>query len=267
MNVFKKDFRGRFRSFFIWTIIISLFGFLYIPFTDKLLEESEPMLKMLENIPKVLLNMFNMDVAMFSKPEGIFGSEGMSFVYILTGVFAAMMAGALFSREFEEKTIEYLLVKPISRRRIFLEKSFTLITFVILLSGLFTITTVLLFRTLVHTAPYNEHILFGFGLYVLSIQLFFAAVSTLVSLATQKSSLTTSLTLGILIFMYFGNSLSSVNKNLAWMGKISVFHYLPLIDTVVKEKIFVSNALVIILVALLIFYGALEFFKRKDVLI
>ena len=267
MTVLKKDFRGRFKSFFIWMVIISLFGFLYIPFTDKILKESEPMLKMLESIPKFVLNMFNMDIAMFSKPEGIFGSEGMSFVYILTGIFAAMMAGALFSKEFEEKTIEYLLVKPISRKRIFLEKSLTLTLFVTLLSGIFTITTLLLFKAFVHAAPYNEKILLGFGLYVLSIQMFFAAVSTLVSIVTQKSSLTTSLTLGILIFMYFGNSLASVVKKLEWMGKISVFHYLPLIDTIVKEKIFVSNALIIIFVALLIFYGALEVFKRKDVLI
>jgi len=266
MNIIVREIRSKLRTFIIWIGIITLFILMYIPFTNQFLEESETMVKFLEKVPKFLLKAFSIDVELFSMPEGIFGSEGMSFIYILVGVFASMMAGGIFAKEFEEKTIEYILVKPISRKYLFRQKVLALLIFVLFLSLIFTIGTLAFFKIFV-TVGYSQKVLFGFGLYVLTIQIFFSSIAVLLSVIFQRSSLTTSISLGILIFMYFGNALASTIEKIRWLEKICVFHYLPLTDTIVKRQIFGMNALMIIVVSMGILFVSQKIFEREDILI
>lgn len=266
MNIIVREIRSKLRTFIIWIGIITLFILMYIPFTNQFLEESETMVKFLEKVPKFLLKAFSIDVELFSMPEGIFGSEGMSFIYILVGVFASMMAGGIFAKEFEEKTIEYILVKPVSRKYLFRQKVLALLIFVLFLSLIFTIGTLAFFKIFV-TVGYSQKVLLGFGLYVLTIQIFFSSIAVLLSVIFQRSSLTTSISLGILIFMYFGNALASTIEKIRWLEKICVFHYLPLTDTIVKRQIFGMNALMIIVVSLGILLVSQKIFEREDILI
>ena len=266
MNIIVREIRSKLRTFIIWIGIITLFILMYIPFTNQFLEESETMVKFLEKVPKFLLKAFSIDVELFSMPEGIFGSEGMSFIYILVGVFVSMMAGGIFAKEFEEKTIEYILVKPISRKYLFRQKVLALLIFVLFLSLIFTIGTLAFFKIFV-TVGYSQKVLFGFGLYVLTIQIFFSSIAVLLSVIFQRSSLTTSISLGILIFMYFGNALASTIEKIRWLEKICVFHYLPLTDTIVKRQIFGMNALMIIVVSMGILFVSQKIFEREDILI
>lgn len=266
MNVFFWEIKAKLRSFMLWTVIIISFILMYVPFTNQLMEESETMVKFLEKMPKFLLKAFSMDVELFSRPEGIFGSEGMSFMYILTGIFASMMAGGIFAKEFEEKTIEYILVKPISRKHLFGQKVLALLTFIVLLSIAFTVGTLVFFRIFVVTG-YSQKVLLGFGLYTFAIQMFFGSIAVLLSVVFQRSSLTTSLSLGILIFMYFGNALFSMIEKLKWLEKICVFHYLPLVDTIVERRVFIINVFTIIVVSLGILLLSQRIFEKEDILV
>jgi len=103
---------------------------MYLPMTDLIFEELEELSKFIEKMPPILLKMFNFDVEMIQTPEGIFGSQGMSFVYILSAVFSATSVGAIFSAECEKGTMDFLLVKPVKRQTVFLSKVSALMQFI-----------------------------------------------------------------------------------------------------------------------------------------
>ena len=177
LNLFLKEFRWNLKSLLIWIIIFVAFALMYIPITDHLIAQADDMIQFMERLPEVLLQMFHLDTEIMTRPEGIFGGEGMSFVYILSAIFAAMMANSLFAKEFENKTIEYLLVKPVSRTAVYLSKLAVLLTCTAILISAFTFSVVGLFSVFIGVS-YNVRLLYGFGLYALAVQLFFAGISS-----------------------------------------------------------------------------------------
>ena len=264
MNLFLKEFRWNLKSLLIWIIIFVAFALMYIPITDHLIAQADDMIQFMERLPEVLLQMFHLDTEIMTRPEGIFGGEGMSFVYILSAIFAAMMANSLFAKEFENKTIEYLLVKPVSRTAVYISKLAVILACSGILISAFTFSIIGLFSVFIDVT-YNVRLLYGFGLYALAVQLFFAGISSVIAILSQKSAVTISLSIGLVIFMYFGDTLSSIFDQIRWLGRLTVFNYIPLVETIKNDNVMVGNALLIMLSSVVFFAIALWAFRRIDV--
>ncbi len=264
LNIYRNEARNNFWFFLIWCGVFIGFIFMYLPMTNLILDEIDDLMIFVEKMPEFLLKMFSFEPEVFNKPEGIFGSEGMSFIYILSAVFAANLAGAVFSKEFEEKTIEFLLVKPVTRSRVFLEKGFFMLTLIIILSILFTAFELLGFSMFIKS-DYSEKILISFGIYTFCVLTFFGGLSTLISCITKKSNLNISISVGFIIFMYFGDSLGRSFESISWLSKITIFHYIPLAETIINEQMFLTNAIIISLIGLLFFIAGYIVFKKSDI--
>lgn len=264
LNIFRNDARKNMSFFLIWCAVFIGFIFMYLPMTNLILDEMDELVIFIEKMPKFLLNVFNIEPEVFSKPEGIFGSEGMSFIYILSAVFAANLAGAVFSKEFEEKTIEYLLVKPVRRSTVFFEKTLLMLTLITILSFLFTFFELWGFQLFINRA-YSEKILLSFGVYLFCVLVFFGGLSSFISCMTKKSTLNISISIGIIVFMYFGELLGRNYKGIFWLSRISIFYYIPLIDTIVNETMYLANAIMISLIGLLFFIAGFFVFNKSDI--
>lgn len=263
-NIYRKEFIWNSLSLLIWTVVFLGFVFMYLPMTNLILDEMGELMKFVEKMPQFLLKMFNFEPEVFSKPEGIFGSEGMTFVYILSAVFAAGLAGNVFSKEFEYKTIEYLLVKPVKRSSVFFAKSLMMFSSIGILTGIFTVGLISAFNLFIKI-PYSLNILYSFGLYTLSVLVFFSGMSTLISCITRKSNLNTSISIGITIFMYFGDSLGRSFESVGWLAKISIFNYIPLADTVINNRMYLLNSIIIIMLGLVMYTIAYFIFDNSDI--
>jgi len=264
LNLFKKEFKWNLIAFLIWTAVFVGFVFMYVPMTNLLLEDMDEMMSFIEKLPDVFLKIFNFEPEIVSKPEGLFGSEGMSFVYILSAIFSATLAGSFFAKEFENKTIEYLLLKPVKRRSVFCVKSAVMLLDLLLLSIIFLIFILYAFDTFIDIA-YSVKVLYAFGLYTLAVLVFFGGLSTMISIMAKKSSLNTSLSVGVVLFMYFGDTLGRSFEHLGWLAKISIFNYIPLVDTIKNDRIYTLNSLIIIAVGLGFMSIAYWLFEKMDV--
>ena len=264
LNIFKKEIKTNFLSFFIWSLVFVGFILMYIPIADLMQDEIDNMIKIAEKMPSFLMNLFNFNPELVTKPEGLFGLEGMSFIYIFASLFSATLAGAIFSKEFESKTIEYLLVKPVNKFQVFLAKTLTMLFFVISLALVFTIAEIIFFNIFV-SQDYNKTILYSFGLYTLCVLIFFGGLSATISFITKKSRLNIIVSVGIVIFMYFGDSLGRSLENLKLLSRISIFNYIPLADTVISGKMFWQNSLVIIAIGLMFYFVAYIIFRNLDI--
>lgn len=264
LNLLKKEYKFTFKSLLLWTILFVLFTAMYIPISNQLLEQSGDLMKFVQNMPKFLLDSFNFSEQMFTKPEGIFGSEGMSFVYILGAVFSAMLISKVFAKEYEAGTIEYLCVKPISRSNLYVTKFINIMINIILLNTIFTISILTMFAIFMKY-DYNPQILLGFGLYSLTVQIFFSSISVIISIITQNTSSNMGISIGILIFMYFGDTMANIISATSWIKYFSIFHYMSLTDTVLKENVYWFNSIIIILISFGIFYFGYYLFKKRDI--
>jgi len=264
LNLFKKEFKWNLISFLIWTAVFVGFVFMYVPMTNLLLEDMDEIMTFVEKLPEVFLKMFNFEPEIVSRPEGLFGSEGMSFVYILSAIFSATLAGSFFAKEFENKTVEYLLIKPVKRRTVFCVKSAVMLLDLLLMSIIFLVFMLYAFDAFIDTA-YNVRVLYAFGLYTMAVLVFFGGLSTLFSIMAKKSSLNTSISIGVVLFMYFGDTLGRSFDGLGWLAKISIFNYIPLVDTIKNDQIYILNSLIIILIGLGFMSIAYWLFEKMDV--
>jgi ABC-2 type transport system permease protein len=205
-----------------------------------------------------------LDKDLFTKPEGIFGGEGMSFIYILGAIFIASMVGNIFAKEYENKTIEYLIVKPLSRKDIFIQKLLCLISYTILLNLIFTFVMLIEFKLLVNY-PYNQNVLIAFGYYSFVSQFFFLGISMISSIFFQKSSMNTLISLAVVIYMYFGNTLAKMSEKLILISRMSIYNYIPITDTIIEGKFYYVNGLFIIFISLILMAVSYLIFIKKDI--
>lgn len=266
MNLYIKEIRGNFKTFLIWSIVFIAFISMYVPITDLIIEQIEPMLDFVKSMPEILLRMFNLEEELLTTPEGLFGTEGMSFVYILGAIYMTTIVGNIFAKEYENKTIEFLMGKPIKRSQIFMSKLLAILTYVVLTNIIFTFILVMEFRIFIDQS-YNETILYGFGIYSFTNQMFYLAISLIVSVFFQKSSLNLGISIFVLIFMYFGDTLARMRESTEFLTKLSIYNYIPLADTILDNEIKILNSFFIIVLSLIIFLISYIIFKKKDILI
>ena len=73
------------------------------------------------------------------------------------------------------------------------------------------------------------------------------------------------ISVGILIFMYFGDTMANMISATSWIKYFSIFHYIPLMETVLEDKVFWMNSIFIILISIGIYYFSYYLFKNKDI--
>lgn len=264
MTLIKKEFKFNFKNLFIWIIVVVLFNLMFIGLSDLIAQENSVFVSLLNKMPKSFLDAFNMDPETLLRPEGMLGTEGMTFMFIFFGLYASMLSSKLFAGEYDNKTIEYLLTKPYSRNRIFRNKVSVILIDSILLFLVFLGTEFWFFNQFVDR-EFNNTILFAFAIYLLVIELFFASTAALISTLIQTRKLTNSISLGLLFLMYFGYTVTEGVKNTELLRKFSVFYYIPIRDTLKNESVYLLNSFIIILISLIIFYVSQKIFEKQDI--
>jgi len=264
MILVKKELKYTFKKLFIWILVITLFNLMFASITDLITKQNSPFTTFLKRMPDAFLKAFNMDISIMSRPEGLFGSEGMTFMFIFFGIFGSLLSTKLFAGEFDTKTIEFLLVKPFSRKKIFTHKTLAIIIELIILFVVFLLSELLFFKLFV-SSSYSNRVLFAFALYLFVTEIFFASLGILLSLYIKDRKLTNSLLLGLVFFMYFASTVTEGVENTEFLQKISIFHYMPVIETIKNIEVSYFNSFVILLISLAFINLSLLVFKKQDI--
>ena len=122
--ILKRELKVNFKSFLIWTgILIVLFLAVFLVYPSIMSSENVEMLnEMMKVFPEDMLKAFNMDIATMDSAFGYLKTEGMVFIALLVGIYAATLGGSILLKEEDDKTIEYLNTLPIKRRSVLLQK-------------------------------------------------------------------------------------------------------------------------------------------------
>ncbi|MBO8160738.1 MAG: ABC transporter permease subunit [Thermosipho sp. (in: Bacteria)] len=263
--LFKKELKFNIKNFLIWTLVLLFFSAMIAPFIDGIMEDADSLKEFINSLPKFMLKMFNISEN-FITPEGFFSAKVMFMAEIFAGIFAIILAVNIFVSEYESKTIEYLLVKPITRKKIFYKKLLVLIIYYSIFSLVFCVSVLWLFSIYVHY-EYNPYILAGFSLYLYVIEIFFGSITVLLSVIFQKSFLTISISSGIFLLMFITDMLGNAVEKLSWLRSITIFKYISLGDTIQYNKVYVSNSILSILIGFGILLIAGKIFEKEDILI
>ena len=255
LNLFKKELKRNRKNFMIWTGIAVGFTImiisLYPSFKDMGIEMGKA-------IPKEMAKAFNMDMSSWQEVSGYYKTYFGFHIIIILSIFACSFGASIVSKEEKDRTSEFLLTKPISRKAIFLTKVLALMSYITLsFLAQTTILVLMIFAVVSNDVNWNHIIEMHINGYVLC--LFFGAAGLFLSQMVKGVKNYMGPVVGIVMGTYFLHAIGSAIEDANWISKCSPFHYLGV------DEFSALSILIVVVLALIFLYTSFKIFKQKDI--
>lgn len=220
MTLVKHELRQGKTSFLIWTASI---GFLLVICIFLFPEMKGQM----DNVNDMFASMgsftaaFGMDRLNFGTLAGFYAVECGNVLGLGGAFYAALCAVGILSKEEKDKTAEFLLTHPISRKRIVTEKLIAVLIRITAMNLLIYAFAVGSIAAIGETIPWKEISLLHLAYYLLQLEL--AGICFGISAFLRKGS--AGVGLGIATMMYFLNLIANIAEVAEFLKYITPFGY------------------------------------------
>ncbi|MEJ7740065.1 MAG: ABC transporter permease subunit [Chitinophagaceae bacterium] len=257
--LFIRELKQNLKSFIICTIICAALSLYVIALTPSLGADMQKLLDMkLPSQMQLALGLNNLD---FGTPLGAYGSM-FSYIYLTFGIYAAVMFAGIVSKEFTEKTAEYLFSLPASRITILVTK---LSVAVLYLTASVSITF------LVSWAGFEGIIKTGYDIKTVLLMctawwlgtLFFGAMAFMLSSFYTK----TKMAIGLVMGAYLLQVVISLEDQLKLIKYLSPFDWFKGNDIINEATLSVYYSFIALAAILICLVVGCKRFLNKDVLV
>lgn len=264
MNIFKFEFKMLLKSTLIWASGISFFVLFYMVFFPLLMVENDAMVELMSEFPQEFLAFFGMSNEIsFTSLMGYYGLT-MSFVYIPVAIQAATIGVSILSIEERELTADFLLTKPVSRQRIYIEKllaGFAALSITNLSIWISSYLSIWLFNAGDDVNYYATTIVL---LSIAFIQLFFLGVGALLSVSVKKVSSVIAyamgLGFGLFILSSFGDMLS-----IEFIQALTPYNHFDPIEIIIHQSFYWPHVFISIGVILLSITTGYFLYQKRNI--
>lgn len=264
MLLVKTEFKRNFKSLLLWTAIIVgtalMMMAMYPAFKDSFANIEE----MLANYPKEFLEAFGLGEGQLNMgdPYGWFGVEGYLFVTLIGGSYAAILGSSILSKEEDDKSIEFLLSKPISRNQILLGKALVVVSNLVVLNIIMGLVLLISF-SIIGDLKVLTWLLYIVGPFILEI--IFASIAFMVSVFVTKSRKVMSISLGIVIGMYAVDLIAKLTDTFEFLKYITPYEYVNATsivnDNMIKPLYLLFSLLIVLISGFISWYV----YTKKDI--
>lgn len=225
MNIFRRELKASRRSLIIWSVCMVL---LVVSGMGKYTAYSgggaaADVFNDLPHSLKALLGFGSLDV---TTPIGFFA---MLFLYIelTTAIHAVMLGAGIIAKEENDKTTEFLLIKPISRTTVITAKLAAALVNVLVINLVSWISSVALVSAFTKEPGISSKISL-FMLSMLVVQLIFLSLGAALAGALKNPKSAGSLATGLLLGAFIISKITELAENLSFLNVLSPFNYFSL---------------------------------------
>ncbi len=260
----RTEFKRTFRSFILWASIIIGLTILEITLFPAFKDSISDLEAMMSTFPESFLELFGLTQGGLdlTTAYGWFGMEGYLFLLLIGGSYAGILGSGILSKEEDDKTIEFLLAKPISRNQVLLGKAIVVFINLVLLNVILFGVMSIIFASI---TDYEFETTLFICLGPLLLEVLFAAVSMFIGVFMTKSRTVMSTSLGIVMGLYFVEIIATVTDKLDFLKYFSPYEYVNAISVVKDHSIEPVYLLIIFGVILFSGFGTWFFYNRKDI--
>jgi len=222
VNIFVRELKANLKSLIIWIVILALMIMIAVAKFSAFAGNPD-MLKMLDALPKALLDAFSMRAFNLTTLSGFYG---LMFIYFgLMGAIAAAMWGSdIISKEERDKTVEFSLVLPVSRSRVITAKALAaLVNCIVFVLVTWAVSLVAVQSYQPDQAFYSFLRLEMAAMFV--IELIFLALGLVLGCAMKQYKRSASMAVAIILVTYFLSIISTIQANLDFLKYFSPFRY------------------------------------------
>ncbi|HQH19210.1 MAG TPA: ABC transporter permease subunit [Bacteroidales bacterium] len=261
--LFKRELRRNVKSFIVSCLICSLMVVYVISIAPSFGEDIQQIIDL--KFPKPLQKAFGISELDFSNPVGFFGLM-FSYIYLFFSIYTAGVFSSIVSKEFTEKTAEYLFSLPANRIQIMISKLLVAIIYALLTIIILYGLTIISFTIFIGD-NYNQTPLFLMALSWLIGGITFGSIAFLVSSFFSKQRTISAISVGMVMVMYMFQVIISMNKKLENLKYISPFDWFKGSDIANSGTISGTYILIAITISISCLIVGIIRFNKKDVLV
>jgi ABC-2 type transport system permease protein len=262
--IFKREFKRNLKSLIIWSTVLSGLILLTLSIFPQFAQQQEEMAKLLESLPESMIKAFGMDQLNIGDLLGYYGVRVYMMTTLLGSIYSAILASNILAKEENEKTIEFLLSKPITRSQIVTEKLLAVLVNILILNGGSTIASLIGFQfTKDQDVPTDTFSLLIVA--TLLLHLTFGAIAFMLSSILKKTRSILSISLGIVLVAYFMNVMSGISEDLEFLKYFSPFKYVDAASIINNNEIEPLYIFIMAAVILISIVTAYMVYRKKDI--
>ena len=232
MTLVKHELRQGKISFLIWTAAIGFLLIICIFLFPEMKGQMDSVNDMFASMG-AFTEAFGMDRLSFGTLIGFYAVECGNVLGLGGAFYAALCAAGILSKEEKDKTAEFLLTHPVSRKRIVTEKLLAVLIQITVMNIMIYAVSVGSIAAVGETIPLKEISLLHLAYYLLQIEL--AGICFGISAFLRKGS--AGVGLGIAAMMYFLNLIANIADVAAFLKYITPFGYCDGADIVANGRL------------------------------
>jgi ABC-2 type transport system permease protein len=264
MNIFLRELRANLKSLIIWCVVLALLVMIAAAKFSAFAGNPD-MLKMLDSMPKALLDAFNMRAFNLTTLNGLFG---LMFIYFaLMGAMAAALWGSdIISKEERDKTVEFSLVLPVSRNRLITAKALAALVNCVA----FVLVTWAISILAAQSYDPNQEFYTFLALEMLAmmlIGLIFLAIGLFLGCSLKRYKRASAIAIAIILVTYFASVVSGMQENLDFLKYLSPFKYFDAGELYRNMRLDNTYLIISFLLILICLAGAYWTYNKRDLYI
>lgn len=260
MTIVKHELKKGWKSLAIWTGAISLFLVVCVVLYPEMKSEMESMNDMFASMG-AFTQAFGMDKINFGTWSGYYAIECGNIMGIGGAFFAAILAVTALAKEEKDKTAEFLLSHPVSRRRIITEKGISVLIQICTMNIVVFLLSVLSMVCINAEIVWKEIMLLHLAYFL--VQIVIAGICYGISAFVTGNGI--GLGMGVAITMYFLNLVANITESARDLKYITPFGFADGANIIAESALnwtMVIINMVFAIVGVVVAYGK---YTRKDI--
>lgn len=262
MNIYLREMKAHRKSLIIWCIAVSFFTAMAMMKFSAFKDSGDMVNEMMSSMPEAFKAMFGVGVINLTDIKGYYAVCFLYFALMAT-VHSAMIGANIISKEERDKTVEFLLTKPISRIKIITSKILAAVTNILILNITITIASIVAVKMYDPSKAVSKDIaILMTAMFIL--QLIFVSIGLGIAAISKNPKRASSMTTGILLFTYIISMAIDMNSKLENIKYITPFKYYDAKNLIFGDGfslVFNIISIVIICVMIALTY---VFYSKRD---
>jgi ABC-2 type transport system permease protein len=262
MNFIKQEIKFNLKTVLIWVFALAILITLIISLHPIAIQKMPMMDEMIKQMPKELLQAFNLNNYDFNNIINYFSYE---FQYILLAscIFGALLGSNIIAKEENSKTISFLYSKPISRTAIMIIKLLVILLYIIIFNLALCLISIAAMN-IVSTKSIDNILIIKIFLGQAMAQLTFAYIGSLLATILKRPIHIGAISSGIVIITYMLGMISKITDKVNYLAYISPIHYVIPDAIVTKGYIEFKYIIIMILIMIVSLFSSILIYRKKD---
>jgi ABC-2 type transport system permease protein len=262
MNIFLHELKANRKSTIIWTLSLVVVVIFFMTLFPSITKDAAGFKKVLENYPEGVRKALGVSIDSITSLLGFYSYV---FTYVvLCGAIQAMNLGtSILSKEVREKTADFLLTKPVTRKQIVTAKLLAAFVSLVLTNIVFVIGSIITVKA-VSDKSFDMKTFLLISLTAFYVECMFLALGILISVIVPKIKSVLPISLGTVFGFFILNMVGSVigEKAIRYLTPFKYYDYAYIIKHNSYETAYIMIELLFIAAAIAASY---IIYSKKDI--